>query len=820
MADSAGGKEVGRISIRVVPNLKGFYRELKAKLEEIESSLKAKIPVEPDMGNFRQEVAAKTKGMRTKVKVDPDVDKGFFSRIGQMIGNIQGPSFGSGINPAGYVAIFAAITAVAAPLMGLLTSALLSLPGLIAAIGVPIGALVLGMKGLAEAAGVLLLPLEGLQKVMNAKVQEQFTPMFTKLANALPALSDSLPKVTQGLADMGNAFVDTITSAPGMARIQGTISNIAKALSAASPGIASFTDGLLTLAEKFTSKLPNVSEWFNKAGDDFKNWINKLNADGTLDKAFEGLGSTLKTLLEGVGGILKSGLDFFKDPKNIQDFNAGLKSIGDSLQSIVNLSNSLNNLGDLFKGLLPNFDMSAFTKDLFAPFTSPDAGWRTMFESIKTAWNETVLSLQQTGQFLAAWFFTFWNTIKTSATGLWDGITAAASAAWAGVQNAVSAAWQGITGAAAAGAQGVVTAISSAWSSLAGIASAAFGSLVGVVTNVMAQALAAVVSGVGQIVAEIAALGGKIAAAAGNMGGALVGAGKALMDGLLSGIRAGLQAVLSFASGIAAKIAAVKGPLPKDRKELIPAGNALMEGLGTGLDQGLDPVLGKAKAIAKQIFEAFKETFGSAPQALSLNLGNLQSGMASLTDTTKDFSKAMAPTADLAKGSSLVNPEDKQDIADLKQQLKDLELQRKRLAVEKDQAGSKEEKKRIQGEIDKINEQKRAIDLRKTELGAMQDQTSELGKQKTLGQTIGDMIADAWQGGVDGIANFGRANLDQAMSDLGIGGGALTNALDQGMDWAQKLAGNVFNIQVSSVDDAIAVKNNQLNKAALQYNRK
>ncbi|WP_066901063.1 hypothetical protein [Mycolicibacterium houstonense] len=822
MADGAG-KEVGRISIKVTPNLKGFYRELKTELEKIERSLSAKIQVEPDMGNFRSEVAAKTKGMRTKVKVDADVDRSFIGRITQTLSNIKGPSFGSGINPAGYAALFAGIAVVAAPLIGLLTSALLTLPGLIASVAVPIGALVVGIDGIKAAAKGLGESFAQLKKDMTAPVEAQFKPVFDSLAKVLPALKAPLLAVTQGLADMANGFVTAVTSGPGLEKLQGTIRNIGAAFSKMAPGISSFTDGLLTLAEKFTSKLPDFADWFNKTGDDFRKWVDKLK----LDTVFEGLGSTLKTLLEGAGRILSEGLKFMEDPKKIEGFNNGLKSIADTLQSIVNLSNQINE-----SKLFPDKDTpnpltgQGIKDDLTKPFTSPDAPWRGYMESLSQAWDGIQIKAQQVWAQIPMFASTAFTTIQTlfttfstSLSTVWTGITTAATAAFTGVQSAVSAAWHSVVSAVTSGAQQVVSAISGAWSALPGLAAAAFGALVSTVTSVMSQALSAVVAGAGQIVAEIAALGGKIAAAAGNMGGALVGAGRALMDGLLSGIKAGLQAVLSFASGIAAKIAAVKGPLPKDRKELIPAGNALMEGLGTGLEQGLDPVLDRAKSIAKQIFEAFKETFGTAPQGLTLNLGNLQSGLQAVTDTSKDFSKALAPTADLAKGSSLVGPETKAEVADLKQQLADLELQRKRLAVQKDQAGTKDEKAGIQAQIDKINEQKRLLDLRKAELGTLQDQTGELGKQKTLGQTIAEMIDQGWSSGVDAIAGFGRANLDQAMSDLGIGGGALTAALDQGLDYGQQLAGNVFNFQVSSVDDAIAVKNNQLNKAALQYNR-
>jgi hypothetical protein len=45
----AGGQEVGRISIRVMPDTTKFRQDLKKKLEAIEKSIKATIPVDVDL---------------------------------------------------------------------------------------------------------------------------------------------------------------------------------------------------------------------------------------------------------------------------------------------------------------------------------------------------------------------------------------------------------------------------------------------------------------------------------------------------------------------------------------------------------------------------------------------------------------------------------------------------------------------------------------------------------------------------------------------------------------------------------------------------
>ncbi|MBK1785138.1 hypothetical protein [Prauserella cavernicola] len=77
--------------------------------------------------------------------------------------------------------------------------------------------------------------------------------------------------------------------------------------------------------------------------------------------------------------------------------------------------------------------------------------------------------------------------------------------------------------------------------------------------------------------------------------------GSAIMSSLRVGMQAALPGVLGFAAGIASQIAAVKGPIEKDRRLLIPQGRAIMQSLTTGLDSGLTEVLRTAAAIAPAI---------------------------------------------------------------------------------------------------------------------------------------------------------------------------------------------------------------------------
>lgn len=126
-----------------------------------------------------------------------------------------------------------------------------------------------------------------------------------------------------------------------------------------------------------------------------------------------------------------------------------------------------------------------------------------------------------------------------------------------------------------------------------------------------------------EAVAWVKGIPGRIRNALGNLGGLLLGAGKAIIDGLLNGLRNAVGAVWDFVSGIGDKIASLKGPLPYDRKLLIPAGQAIMDGLLGGLEDGFGDVLGLVSGMAGQI----GSEFGSPELSVGANADWAGAGM-------------------------------------------------------------------------------------------------------------------------------------------------------------------------------------------------
>ncbi|MEV6445984.1 phage tail tape measure protein [Amycolatopsis sp. NPDC051716] len=96
----------------------------------------------------------------------------------------------------------------------------------------------------------------------------------------------------------------------------------------------------------------------------------------------------------------------------------------------------------------------------------------------------------------------------------------------------------------------------------------------------------AVVDRFNDAVAFVRGIPGRVLSALGDLGGLLLGAGRAIINGFLNGLKSAWNSVTSFVSGIGGWIADHKGPIDYDRQLLVPHGLAIMDGLHEGLVNG------------------------------------------------------------------------------------------------------------------------------------------------------------------------------------------------------------------------------------------
>ncbi|WP_457226739.1 phage tail protein [Mycobacteroides abscessus] len=622
---AVASREVGRVSVRVVPDTDGFRRELKRQLEAITKGLEAKVNVVPDLDGFRQKVNAATKGMDAHIQVHADTARaraemlalqksggrgGIFSTLGASISEMT-QSMGQSIataRPFGVsIVAIAAAASLAVPAIGLMSGALVALPGILSAIVAPLGAVLMGMEGIKQALvnsgwAVFdkkgkLKPGEQLAKIQDSvsKVFETgLTPVFTKLLAIIPALQEGFGAIAQGLVGMTDGFVSALTSAKGLDQIKTMFKNIGDALGQASPGIRDFTAAMLTLSTEFSKKLPGMAQSFNNWASRVLTWVDKITkVDGSglsqFDRAMKGLGDSLKSFGSAVGDLFLKGFDWISNPENAA--------------KVVRFFNDLKTAID---GLWPILDKT-FTRleqlsALAAPLIKATGALSSMTGDRKG--DPNVQQNGSTGQ-------KAWDGFKTSFLNAFD-------PAWlvntiTSMFNAVpwSSVWQGLKdswNAVVTFFQNAVSFFSNMWSSIQSAASGAWNGIVSAVSSAITNVVSAIVSGGSQIMAEIGSWPGKIQSFFADAGSWLIAAGENIVRGLIAGIGNMITSAVAKAKELAGAVKnAVTGFLGIHSPSTVMADIGGF--IGDGLINGLKSKQAQIEATAKDIGQGVRDAF-------------------------------------------------------------------------------------------------------------------------------------------------------------------------------------------------------------------
>ena len=204
-----------------------------------------------------------------------------------------------------------------------------------------------------------------------------------------------------------------------------------------------------------------------------------------------------------------------------------------------------------------------------------------------------------------------WNGIKSAISLVGSGISAIISgikSVFSGLgssggilRNTLSGAWNGIKSVISAvgnGINGVINAIKAVFSSL-GSAGNSLRSAISSAFNGMRSVVSSVAGSISGIIGDIK----NVFSSLGNID--ISGAGSAIMNGFLDGLKSAYEDVKNFVGGIAGWIKDNKGPIEYDRKLLIPAGNAIMG----GLDESLQSKFKDVKKTISDVAGALSSTF-------------------------------------------------------------------------------------------------------------------------------------------------------------------------------------------------------------------
>lgn len=151
--------------------------------------------------------------------------------------------------------------------------------------------------------------------------------------------------------------------------------------------------------------------------------------------------------------------------------------------------------------------------------------------------------------------------------------------------------------------------------------------------NIISSLLSGINSMIGKVISAILGMGNDIVRSATGID--LAGAGRAIIDGFVGGLKSSWEAGKNFIGGIGDWIKDHKGPIEYDRKLLIPAGNAIMNGLNNGLQDRFKDVKSTVSGMADSMRDSFNVGQMINDELASVSSSNLQAKLQSGSNLVK-----------------------------------------------------------------------------------------------------------------------------------------------------------------------------------------
>ena len=485
-----------------------------------------------------------------------------------------------------------------------------------------------------------------------AKLGDAFDQMSANIVNGMNKVTTQLPAMASGFADVLPGLVSSVTAAlPALlTSIGGALTTVINAVVSQMPQIIS---AFLTVFNSIASALPTMLPLLVSA---FASLVGSLvsaipSIVGSLVDAFVGILASLPNIITDVltGLVSQVGTMFTTLgtmlPALADMIVAQLPKLFDAISSALPsmLYSLISGLTALITGvvqMLPTF-IPALITGAMQMVTGLVAALPTIIKilvaALPTIITAYVDTLQTAVPALVQGLIGVVNALVTALPQIIQALVAALpsiiTALVGGIASNVGILIQGavqlVVALVAALPQIIVALINALPSVLQAVGSGivqafpmvvqAFGTGIVSIARALPQLFMAVISAIpailGAIAGAFASIGGEILthfrdipdmikgvfSGAGNL---LVGAGKAILQGFLDGLKSIWNHVTDFVGSIAGWIKDHKGPISYDRRLLIENGEAIMTSLNVGLGKGFKPVMSNVSGMADTIRDA------------------------------------------------------------------------------------------------------------------------------------------------------------------------------------------------------------------------
>ena len=527
---------------------------------------------------------------------------------------------------AGFMA-FKAVTTVKAIILDF-KKAITAVKGAVAAFnaaiaGNPVGAWIVAITAVVAALTWFFTQTETGRKIWSGFVswiKSAWKGIAEFFSGLWKGISDGAFNLWNGVVAVWNGVIDGIKSAwEGIKEFfsglwggisdgasnawNGTIEGIKSAWQGISDFFSGLWESITSLATTaWTSITSTVLAIVQPFVDTFMGIWNGMK-DG-ISQVFDGI----KTIFTGAWELIKSivlGAVLFIIDLVTLDFKKLGEDLGLIWDGIKNaISTVWNGICTFFSGII-NTIIGFFT-GAFEGLKAFLAGvWDAIKTVAETVWNLITSGIKAIIDGFIAGAQAVWEGFKGFLAGLWEGIKSTAISMWNGICSGIKAiidgfiagaqaAWNGFKGFMAGLWDGIKSTATSMWN---GIKTGTLNIINGLVSGAqgfwdsMKNGVKNLCDGVKNLFSGLAHID-------------LAGAGKAIMNGFLGGLKAVWGGIQDFVGGIAGWIRKHKGPISYDRKLLIPAGKAIMGGFDESLQESFKGVQKTVGGVAGWISDA------------------------------------------------------------------------------------------------------------------------------------------------------------------------------------------------------------------------
>nr|DAX94360.1 MAG TPA: tail tape measure [Caudoviricetes sp.] len=283
-----------------------------------------------------------------------------------------------------------------------------------------------------------------------------------------------------------------------------------------------------------------------------------------------------------------------------------------------------------------------------------NAIWNVFTTIVQTVWKVISKVISTALNVIAGIINTVTSIIKGDWRGAWENIKGVAQTVWEGIKSVISTVINAISNIISTVLGTIKNTVTTIWNGIKDFISNAINAIKDTVINVghslkdgFLNVLDSLKNGVNNAIDAVKGFFDRLW----NID--LSGAGRAIMDGFLNGLKSAWGAVTDFVGGIASWIAAHKGPISYDRRLLIPAGQAIMSGFNTALMGGFEDVKSNVSGMADGIRSMFDDA-GSRVSAMSNALqGDFSNNVSGTLSATYEVNQTKEPAViNLALGSN------------------------------------------------------------------------------------------------------------------------------------------------------------------------